>query len=271
MNTKEYKSRHLLLDSEVLSILDKYKSGISSPKLAEEFNISKNEMLRLLGQHGVTRSNLEAKNLRAAHVNHTFFDIIDTEAKAWCLGLMFSDGNVDKSKPTFNLAMYDEDVLHKFKSCLEWSGKVGSYVPILNKIAYRVLISSSQLKIALISHGCTPAKSHTLKFPFGVPADLQHHFIRGYFDGDGCISIGVKKTASFTCTEEFAKTLQYILQYNGVKCSIYRDKRVTNSCDVRVVQAQLPNLYRYMYNGSHPNIRMDRKYQKFTNYLQSQV
>ena len=43
----------------------------------------------------------------------------------------------------------------------------------------------------LNSYGCTPRKSLTLKFPdrdIFKSSDLIRHFIRGYFDGDGCFS-----------------------------------------------------------------------------------
>lgn len=41
----------------------------------------------------------------------------------------------------------------------------------------------------LISNGCVPKKSLILKFPEEdiVSKELQSHFIRGYFDGDGSL------------------------------------------------------------------------------------
>lgn len=35
--------------------------------------------------------------------------------------------------------------------------------------------------------GCTPQKSLTLKFP-NIGSELFISFIRGYFDGDGCLT-----------------------------------------------------------------------------------
>lgn len=52
-------------------------------------------------------------------------------------------------------------------------------------------IVNKHLWEVLYNYGCTPRKSTTLQFPelsiFQSP-DLIRHFIRGYFDGDGCIS-----------------------------------------------------------------------------------
>ena len=45
----------------------------------------------------------------------------------------------------------------------------------------------------LIKLGVTPRKSLTLKFPTFLNEDLMRHFIRGYFDGDGCIWDGKRQ------------------------------------------------------------------------------
>ncbi len=40
----------------------------------------------------------------------------------------------------------------------------------------------------LIGHGATIRKSLTLTFPTHLDEKLIKHFLRGYFDGDGCIN-----------------------------------------------------------------------------------
>ena len=55
---------------------------------------------------------------------------------------------------------------------------------------------SNKLSYDLEILGCTPNKSLTLKFPdenIFKSKDLIRHFIRGYFDGDGCIWNGKRK------------------------------------------------------------------------------
>ena len=37
--------------------------------------------------------------------------------------------------------------------------------------------------------GCGIAKTHKLEYPI-IPAELDRHFIRGYFDGDGSYTVG---------------------------------------------------------------------------------
>lgn len=54
----------------------------------------------------------------------------------------------------------------------------------------RMHLISKHFKTRLCELGCIPNKSLILKFPDEnlVPKNLIKHFIRGYFDGDGCIS-----------------------------------------------------------------------------------
>ena len=79
----------------------------------------------------------------------------------------------------------------------------------------------------LNSYGCTPRKSLTLKFPsLNIFKDesLVWDFIRGYIDGDGCISYATKDHSkmllSLLGTEDFLNSIQdvfstkYTLEYN---------------------------------------------------------
>lgn len=52
-------------------------------------------------------------------------------------------------------------------------------------------VTNYHLWNTLNNYGCIPNKSLTLKFPdesIFKSKDLIRHFIRGYFDGDGCFS-----------------------------------------------------------------------------------
>lgn len=53
------------------------------------------------------------------------------------------------------------------------------------------VISSKKLVCDLIALGCVQRKSLVLEFPV-LHDDLLKHFIRGYFDGDGCICLSKK-------------------------------------------------------------------------------
>ena len=56
----------------------------------------------------------------------------------------------------------------------------------LEKTGYRLQLGSKELYTDLFKLGMTPAKSKTLTLP-KIPSTVFAHFLRGYFDGDGCV------------------------------------------------------------------------------------
>jgi len=80
----------------------------------------------------------------------------------------------------------------------------------------RVCVSNKHFWNTLNDLGCTPRKSLTLKFPdinIFKSKDLIRHFIRGYFDGDGCFSYHKSKTkitpvVGFIGTKEMLESIQ---------------------------------------------------------------
>lgn len=134
------------------------------------------------------------KNLRSNKysLNHNYFDVIDNEEKAYCLGFLFADGNVCKNGYYINidLAKCDVGVLDYFVS-LMYSEKPPYIKRQIDNCQYlKLTISSKHMAHVLIEHGCVPAKTKVLEFPRHdvLPQKLYRHFIRGYFDGDGSIT-----------------------------------------------------------------------------------
>ena len=74
-------------------------------------------------------------------------------------------------------------------------------------------MSSQKTVDDLISHGCVKQKSLILQPPIGVPDELLHHFIRGFFDGDG--SLYWNKSA-FTAHSTW-KTPSYSINFTSTK------------------------------------------------------
>jgi len=67
---------------------------------------------------------------------------------------------------------------------------------------------------ALSKCGVVKNKSLILSYPEWLPTELQSHFVRGYFDGDGSISFS-KSIGSvditFTSTNDFCNSLKDII------------------------------------------------------------
>lgn len=94
--------------------------------------------------------------------------------------------------------------------------------------SYRWSMTSEHTCNTLSKYGCTPKKSLTLKFPeksIFKSEDLIRHFIRGYWDGDGCVSFTYKTHAiNVLGTKEFLLSLkEYLPNMNNVNLSLHEN------------------------------------------------
>lgn len=112
---------------------------------------------------------------------------IDTQEKAYLLGLFYSDGYVCSSNNNCGITLHKQD--------LELLQRIILLFPFFklrkpHLKAYKIDCTSKKLKEHLILNGVLPLKSSvnkdrlTLK---NLSPLLYSHFIRGYFDGDGSV------------------------------------------------------------------------------------
>lgn len=80
----------------------------------------------------------------------------------------------------------------------------------------RLIIADIELVDALMSHGCIQQKSNILLPPTGIPNSLRRHWIRGFMDGNGSISVTKTQkidsyTIRFTSTDDVLNWIMDIL------------------------------------------------------------
>jgi len=151
-----------------------------------------------------------------------FFDKIDTEEKAYILGLLYADGynNINKNEVSITLKEDDKEILDKITNIiqptkpiffLDMSADNRGFPNSKNQ--YRLSINNKHISKRLNDLGCGALKTNTLTFPTDsqVPSHVIRHFIRGYFDGDGSISNGKNIVIDLLSTYEFLESLQDLL------------------------------------------------------------
>lgn len=141
--------------------------------------------------------------------------------------------------------------------------------------AVRLSICSKCMVDDIIKLGIGPRKSLTLKFP-KIPKKYIHHFIRGYFDGDGYIDIRKTKTSQYNQlrlsmlgTKDFLMHIKTIFSdfYGEDIGSIedcgkyYNAHRLTFSGTKSAV-----TFAKYIYNNSQNKNRLTRKYRTYKKY-----
>ena len=205
------------------------------------------------------------------HCDYDYFKTIDTEEKAYWLGFIYADGNVNKAKNTLtiNLQGRESGHLSKFNKCIAGNFKVKVFDEKHGDKVYkmsRILVYSTKMAHDLISHGVFPNKTSKITFP-SLPNHLIRHFIRGYFDGDGSICERKHKkrqsdlACSFTCGNVvFLESLREILFQNNVKSYLVRDKRGAKY-SLSLAGLQNPDTFlHYIYDDA--TVYLDRKYLK---------
>lgn len=169
-------------------ILELYNKGLNIAQIAEELGCTSSNIWHRLKRKGVKiqrdYSKQRYSRLNRMSVDEDFFEYIDSEAKAYFLGLMYSDGSVSSNQ--FYIKLKDEDILQLFKKALKSEAPIRRIEKPWS--AYILQISCKRLCQHLIRHGCVPNKTKVIQVPELRP-DLYRHFIRGFFDGDGCLHL----------------------------------------------------------------------------------
>lgn len=216
------------------------------------------------------------------YINENYFNTIDNEWKAYWLGFLYADGCVKYKRNnkknnkleiglTMSLAIVDKEHLIKLKNSLQSDTVIKEKDVKLNGKIFKsckIGFWNKQLTEDLIRLGCVPNKSLILKFPNEdvVPKHLIRHFIRGYFDGDGCVHINIDKkhcSTSFVGTEDVLTHIRDIIeQETGITCAIARKDKRNQAYQIMysgVVKNEL--IFKYLYKDC--NIFLDRKFDKF--------
>lgn len=180
---------------------------------------------------------------------------------------MTSDG-CNKTN-AFALSIQEEDgyILEKFKKYMEYEGGIINIKPSGKNIKNQKCLSITDSKICqdLYKHGVIPAKSHKTYFP-EIPEHLWNHFIRGVFDGDGCIYKGKNNSFNIIGNIKLIEKIQEILmkECNLSKTKLHHDKKHTeNIVTVRWGgNKQIKKIYNYLYKDCD-DLYLKRKKEKF--------
>ena len=171
-------------------VIERYNELKNLKKVAKSFGVSLRPIKRILN-----KNNIELTN-RRFNVNHSYFNVIDSEDKAYWLGFLFADGCVRKTKTgaqvVLKLSVKDENHLIKFKNDLNSEHKIFYNVSkttskkgtpsVSNNCVIRV--NSGEMVEDLINQGCVPRKTFIIDYP-NISEEFYKDFIRGYYDGDG--------------------------------------------------------------------------------------
>lgn len=220
---------------------------------------------------------------RRHSLNTHFFDTIHSEEQAYWLGFLWADGSWSKTAPrcsgpnrlTLSQKLSEINHLQLFLNTLEADYPIRRFTSGYGA-AVAAHINSRPLCISLERLGFA-RKDQRIHIP-PIPPSLLHHFVRGYFDGDGCLSVYQqtvgnavinKQEWSLTGHPEFITNIRQLIEQNvdvshRVKIKTYKrtDKAVTLRYGRK---SDIVALHDYLYQDA--TVYLDSKYQQFVEFF----
>lgn len=225
-----------------------------------------------------------------------YFERINTEDKAYFLGLLYADGCNHEYDNFVDLKLQDTDrhILVEFRKYLKSNYKIkfldkssGYYDKKTNrhyicKNQYYFIINSRKICKDLKALGCFRNKTLTLKFPNTrqVPTIFIPHFIRGFFDGDGCV-FGSNKSSGdasfgFIGTINMMRGIRKVLMNKLKLKKVKLSKKDSKNCYYLAYSGrrQLFKFYNFIYKNSHVFLKrkkrkMDKIISEYKNWIEA--
>jgi hypothetical protein len=255
-----------------------YLSGVSLTKICLEKHLDRHHLAWKLKEDGI-QIGRGRTNARTYNLNEHYFDVIDTEEKAYMLGFIYADGNnlFQINRVAIHLSIVDKEILQKFSKIMfndehlkynrhkQKSGKIFEYVS-LN-------MYSKYMSQHLATLGVVERKSHKIVFPEWLNKSLYRHFIRGLIDGDGWIYLPNNNRDSpnvgLICTRKMNDFLKdYFDKELGLKSYLAKAYKQDFNvmCEIRVKNYHQCKIFLdWLYQDA--TIYLQRKYNLYRDFL----
>lgn len=285
---KKFMSRKLFSFEQEQEIINLYiNEKKTSREIGRIFYCDKNAILDSLRRNNIERRRGSIAQQKYS-VNESYFDDITTHEQAYILGLILADGS-NKNNPakpnygTIYIGLQEEDkhILLQCSSLIQNTRPLilddKSKQNIKWKKQYRLVIFSKHMSDVLANKwGCTSNKSYSLTFPDQLNPEFYNSFIRGFFDGDGCLYVPTHLRHTLfwfelVGTEMILNTIKNIFENHlnlYISPSGFKQARNAHTTIKRLRvtgRDNLITLLNWMYKDS--NIHMDRKYIEYLKLL----
>lgn len=262
---KGYAKKRLGKDIEK-EICNLYQTGHYNLKiLSEKYNTSVHLIKKILLENNIS---IESYKIRHTNINlkEDFFEVIDSEEKAYFLGFILADGCIDGNQLSIEINKKDIEILYKFKKAVSSNAKISERKRD-GKIMVCTRVSSEKMILDLAKYGVIPNKTYNTKKLPDLKEPYLHHMLRGFVDGDGWVIydkeknyhiIGIVSHFKSMC-EDFKEKCNSLLE-NKITRKIVEendDSSFRFSCSAK---SQVKELATVLYGNA--NIYLTRKYNK---------
>ena len=176
---------------ETQLLIGEYEAGRRTKELAKAFSLSHAAVCNRLTRAGVLLGRDEDERIYT--LDECFFDVIDTEEKAYWLGFCLADGGLregDNGKAyglRVALNPVDRSHLVKLATALKTDSPIVPFTDNKGYESVELCVWSVHLAKSLSRLECRLRKTCTHGTPI-IPTELYRHLYRGASDGDGCLT-----------------------------------------------------------------------------------
>jgi len=204
-------------------IVKEYKHGYGTKYLASHFHIHRTTIQRILKRRKVGLR----KRSSLYHYDPTFFDEYNELSCYWA-GFIWADGHIRKDRHILHIKLAEQDSEHlaSFLKHIRSERLVHKYQHAHRDTFYVVVdicgdwfLNSLSVKFGLSRD--KKVRSHPLTL---IPPQYHSHFLRGLFDGDGCVTT----PKGHVCLMNFAgdkNLIEPLSQYFGDQLDVHLKSR----------------------------------------------
>lgn len=267
----------ILQEKDYGDIVRLYESGKTLKHIGNRYNVSWGTVKNLLGRLNIHMRRKGSIPISGRlNLDTDFFKTVNTESKAYWLGVVCADGHIARSSRDclfYNkmaLISKDLDLIDKFKRSINSGHKISKrciYDKRTKKYytSYMIQITSKWFVSHLINLGIGHDKTTKAKFP-NIDTTLYRHFIRGLFDGDGSLSLSNNRLRiNLISTKEILIFIQNHLYttFNIRPLEITSISQTKNVYKM-YLYSKAPTFLKYLYNDC--KFYLDRKLNRFIKY-----
>lgn len=196
-------------------------------------------------------------------INFHFFDKW-SEDLAYIIGFTMADGCISENRLSYGVNIKDIAILEFIKNKLAPEHSIFIRDEYRNTTlcrCARLRIGSIKLCNMLSNYNIIPQKTGKEKLP-DIPIEYRKDFIRGLFDGDGCVNISNKTTTQLTF-QICSSNRNFLSEIKSISFDYGYIHRKGPNCWAWYIykQSDIANIYKYMYDSN--GFCLLRKKEKF--------
>ncbi|MEG4271629.1 MULTISPECIES: endonuclease [unclassified Microcoleus] len=173
-------------------IIYAFNQGMECRDIPNYLGVSERAVSRVLKE-----ADINTKRRNRYTLNESYFDVIDSQAEAYLLGLIAADGCVTQTNYVACESI-DKELTEMLSIELQYSGEIRVIQPQNYAPHYRINFSSEKLASSLQGYGIITGRtfSEVTYFP-----NLKYlgSYVLGYFDGDGCAYANKGRSGGLVC------------------------------------------------------------------------